>query len=95
MTIISESRQTYYIGETLNLRYHGRGNLVCYSKKDYCDYIGTFENGKRHGDGQQKEKASFYRGSWKDDYKDGKGLEITLRKKKKGSTESIKVKSIY
>jgi hypothetical protein len=98
MNIFSEARETDYDGEVLNLQPHGSGVLVCRAKKGGYMYKGTFFEGKFHGKGElRNSKNVIYIGEFKHDYKDGRGIEMALKRKKnagKGEPAMLR-KSMY
>ena len=44
--------------------------------RDFIKYVGEFKNHLRHGHGKLSNDKYSYEGDWKDDLKDGKGVEI-------------------
>ena len=56
---------------------HGKGHLECRSKNDGYVYEGEFEMGKFNGRGHLKKGNFVYDGEFKNDYRHGKGQEIT------------------
>ncbi len=64
-------KDSKYIGDTLNLKIHGKGELF-YNSGD--KYQGEFKNGKKHGKGVFNFlSGDKFEGDWKDDKKHGKG----------------------
>jgi hypothetical protein len=67
MNIYSDFHKSEYIGQVKKInedeyRYHGKGRLLCGSRKDGFEYVGDFDNGKRHGVGILQVKLSAYEG---------------------------------
>jgi hypothetical protein len=62
---------------------HGQGVLACRDKKNGFIYQGSFFEGKYHGKGElRNSKNVIYVGDFKNDYKDGEGVEMKLKRKK-------------
>lgn len=82
----------------MNRQMHGRGILTCRAKQSAYVYKGTFFEGKYHGTGElRNNKNVVYLGEFKNDFKHGHGMEMTLKRKKnptKGESGLVK-KSTY
>lgn len=83
MTITSEINEFSYIGETKEKQFHGVGLYFYRGKKNGFQYKGEFYKGKMHGRGEHRTNKNVqYVGDFRDDFKDGQGLEIHLKKRK-------------